>query len=126
MPRQISTEEVIQLSAKIVRHWLAAPQRAKELCIKFGLSAEAADFMTNDMRGMIGGEEVYLAAADFLRSVGKCPRCGGDGVEPAPDPKRLDAVLCSGSIPVPCDECSGHGTVESEDADSTTVRGAQG
>lgn len=121
MPRQVSTEEIIQLSAKIVRHWLGAPGRAKDLCVALHLDGQVADAIARDMRGMIGGEEVYLAAADFLRAVGKCPRCGGDGMDPAPSPERIDAALCSGSIPVACDECGGIGRIESEDADETVA-----
>lgn len=94
-------------------------------CCPPGEGAEVTVTARGDDKWVRCGGIVWRLAHMVKKPESKCPRCGGDGVDPAPDPKVLDAALCSGSIPVVCDECSGAGTVESEDADSTTARGAQ-
>ena len=41
-----------------------------------------------------------------------CERCKGSGVEPDPTAEDVDMACVTGSIPIACYDCYGHGEIE--------------
>jgi hypothetical protein len=68
----LTSEEKVELAERacrhIVAHWESIEQRATELQIRIGLTNEARNKVADDMRALLGGEELYLAAKEYLNS----------------------------------------------------------